>query len=156
GRRSPAMERSVLAGAVVLFVGATVLAARDLPHVHHHKHVVLLVLLGVIGVPLSTLVNAAEYVAAGRALGHRLGPLHASRVSTVASAANLLPIPGALVVRARALRGLGTNYKRSLSVLGSIGVIWLGTTGVLAGIVLLIDREHVGLGLGFVAGGLVA
>ena len=156
GRRSPATERAVLAGAVVLFVGATVLAARDLPHVHAHRHVVLLVLLGVIGVPASTLVNAAEYVAAGRALGHRLGPLHAARVSTVATAANLLPIPGALVVRARALRGLGTNYKRSLSVLGSIGVIWLGTTGVLAGIVLLIDGEHVALGLAFVAGGVVS
>jgi hypothetical protein len=156
GRGSPRTQRVLLAGAAILFVGATVVAARDLPHVHSHKHVALLVLLGLVGVPLSILVNAAEYVAAGRALGHRLGALHAARVSTVATAANLLPIPGALVVRARALRGLGTNYKRSLSVLGSIGIIWLGTTGVLAGIVLLIDREHFGLGLAFIGGGVVA
>jgi uncharacterized membrane protein YbhN (UPF0104 family) len=155
-RRSPATERVVLAGAVVLFVGATVLAARDLPNVHAHRNLALLIVLALVGVPASVLVNAAEYVAAGRSLGHRLGTLHAARVSTVATAANLLPIPGAVVVRARALRVLGTQYRRSLAVLGSIGVIWLGTTGVLSGVVLLIDGEHVGLGLAFIGGGLLS
>ena len=152
GRRSPAVERAMLGGAGILFVGATVLAARNLPDVHSHPHYALLVLVGLLGVPAATLVNAAEYVAAGRALGHRVGALHAARVSTVATAANLLPIPGAVMVRARALRVLGSNYRKSLAVLGAIGVVWLATTGVLAGAVLLIDREHIGLALAFIAG----
>lgn len=156
GRRSPLVERAMLGGAGILFVGATVLAARNLPDVHSHPQYVLLVLVGLFGVPAATLVNAAEYVAAGRSLGHRVGGLHAARVSTVATAANLLPIPGAVLVRARALRVLGSNYRKSLAVLGAIGVIWLGTTGVLAGAVLLIDREHIGLALTFIAGGVAA
>ena len=56
----------MLGAAMVLFVGATVLAARNLPHVHAHPHYALLVLVGLLGVPAATLVNAAEYVAAGR------------------------------------------------------------------------------------------
>jgi uncharacterized membrane protein YbhN (UPF0104 family) len=156
GRRSLRAERAMLAGAVLLFIGATVLAARHLPRVHSHPHYALLVLAGVLGVPAAAVVNAAEYVAAGRALGHRIGPMHAARVSTVATAANLLPIPGAVIVRARALRVLGTNYRKSLAVLGGIGVVWLATTGVLAGGVLLFDREHFALGSAFIAAGLVS
>jgi uncharacterized membrane protein YbhN (UPF0104 family) len=156
GRRSPVAERAMLGGAGILFVGATVLAARNLPHVHAHAHYALLVLVGLLGVPAAALVNAAEYVAAGRALGHRVGTLHAARVSIVASAANLLPIPGAVMVRARALRVLGSNYRKSLAVLGGIGVVWLATTGVLSAAVLLVDGKHLGLGLAFAAGGVVA
>jgi uncharacterized membrane protein YbhN (UPF0104 family) len=156
GRRSPVVERATLGGAAILFIGATVFAARSLPHVHAHARYPLLVVVGLFGVPAAALVNAAEYVAAGRALGHRVAAPHAARVSIVASAANLLPIPGAVMVRARALRVLGSNYRKSLAVLGAIGVVWLATTGVLSGAVILIDREHLGLGLAFLAGGVAA
>lgn len=156
GRRSPGVERALLGGAALLFIGATVLAARNLPHVHAHPHYALLVLVGLLGVPAATLVNATEYVAAGRALGHRVGTLHAARVSTVATAANLLPIPGAVMVRARALRVLGSNYRKSLAVLGGIGVVWLATTGVLAAAVVIVDGDHIGVGLAFLAGGVLA
>lgn len=156
GRRSPKVDRLLLAGAGVLFVGSTVLAIRGLPHVHSKVRWHLLVLTGLLGVPAAALVNAAEYAAAGRALGHRIRAVHAARVSVVATAANLLPIPGALMVRARALRVLGSNYRKSLGVLGAIGVIWLGMTGLLAGAVVLVDGERLGLGLAFVGGGVVA
>lgn len=155
GRHSPFVDRLLLGLAGVAFIGATYLAARNLPHVHAHKHYVLLVLDGILGVPAAILVNGAEYAGAGRALGHRVGPLHAARVSVLATAANLLPIPGAVIIRARALRGLGTNYRKSLAVLGGIGIIWLATTGLLAGAVLLIDREHLGLSLAFIGGGII-
>jgi uncharacterized membrane protein YbhN (UPF0104 family) len=156
GRRSPMVERAMLGGAALLFIGATVLAARNLPDVHAHPHYGLLVLVGLLGVPAAALVNAAEYVAAGRALGHRIGTVHAARVSVVASAANLLPIPGAVMVRARALRVLGSNYRKSLAVLSGIGVVWLATTGVLSAAVLLIDGSHIGLALAFAGGGVLA
>ena len=155
GRRSPAAERAMLGAATLLFVGATVLAARSLPNVHSEPDYFLLVLVGVLGVPAATLVNAAEYVTAGKALGHRVGLLHAARVSTVATAANLLPIPGAVMVRARALRVLGTNYRKSLAILGGIGVIWLATTGVLAAGALVIAGYNVAIGLAFGVGGVV-
>jgi uncharacterized membrane protein YbhN (UPF0104 family) len=156
GRRSPAVERAIIGGAGVLFVGTTVVAARNLPDVHSHANYLLLTLVGLLGVPAAALVNAAEYVAAGRALRHHVGTLHAARVSIVASAANLLPIPGAVLVRARALRLLGSNYRKSLAVLGGIGLVWLATTGVMAGGVLLVDGEHLGLSLAFVGGGVLA
>jgi uncharacterized membrane protein YbhN (UPF0104 family) len=156
GRRSPALERAMLGAAMLLFVGATVLAARNLPNVHAEPNYFLLVLVGVLGVPAATLVNATEYVAAGQALGHRVGLLHAARVSTVATAANLLPIPGAVMVRARALRVLGSNYRKSLAVLGGIGVIWLATTGVLAAAALVIAGYNVAIGLAFGLGGVLA
>ena len=51
---------------------------------------------------------------------------------------------------------LGSNYRKSLAVLGGIGVIWLATTGVLAAAALIVAGYNVAIGLAFGLGGVLA
>lgn len=90
--------------------------------------------------PLTTAGNAAEYVAIGRALGQRVGAADAVRTAVLSSAANLLPIPGAVAVRAHRLRAAG--YRRSIGATTAAGICWLGTALAVAAVAhLATERE---------------
>lgn len=90
-------------------------------------HWVALLLLTA-SIPLTSLTNAAEYVVIARVSGQRVGYSSALRVTLIATAANLLPLPGALAIRTQALRSKGVSYNRALAASGAAGGAWLGVT----------------------------
>jgi uncharacterized membrane protein YbhN (UPF0104 family) len=81
--------------------------------------------------------------------------LDAARVSVIGSAANQLPIPGSVLVRVRALRQLGSSYRKASASTAIVAFAWIGTTGVMAGGFLLTPGPR-GLGVGLLVAGLVA
>jgi uncharacterized membrane protein YbhN (UPF0104 family) len=133
GRPAPGLERLLLPIAVAVFVAATVVAFRNLPHVEGGVRWWLLALSGLVGVPLTVLLNAREYELSARVLGHRVPFLESARVSLIASAANQLPVPGSVLVRVRALRRLGSSYGKAGSSTAIVGLAWIAITGILAG-----------------------
>jgi uncharacterized membrane protein YbhN (UPF0104 family) len=92
----------------------------------------LLVVSAVLVCPLSTAANAAEFVATARVVGVRVGPGEALRVAVMSSAANLLPLPGAVAVRTHHLRA-AAGTRRALGVTAAAGICWLGTALLAAG-----------------------
>jgi uncharacterized membrane protein YbhN (UPF0104 family) len=134
-------ERKLLAVAVVLFVVASAVAASNLPPVET-VHWPVLLLLPLVGVPATVATNAWEYAVTARLLRHRVPPAEAARVSILSTAANLLPIPGAVLVRTRALRQRGSRLTPALSVTTLIGLAWVGVAGVLAGGLHLVVGER--------------
>ena len=147
-------ERRLLLVAVVLFVVASAVGAANLPPVETSIRWPVLLLLPLVGVPATVAVNAWEYGVTARLLGHRVPPADAARVSVLSTAANLLPIPGAVLVRSRALRQRGTGIGAALSITTAIGVAWVGVNAVLAGGLQLVAGEPP-LGAAVLAGGLV-
>jgi hypothetical protein len=111
---------------------ASYVATRNLPDVPAWRWW-LLALVPLVGAPLTVLTNAWEYRVIASLLRHRVGPLAALRISVLSSAANLLPIPGAMLVRATALRAMGTRYGRAISVTALVGIARVGVAGMLAG-----------------------
>ena len=110
------------AGAVFLVV--TALSFRSLAgHVEMHWWVLPILLL-VTG-PLTQVANAAEFRYMGLINGHRIGWLDSVRLTVAASAANLLPLPGGVVIRTAALRQRGSSYRRALAANGVAGLIWM-------------------------------
>lgn len=99
-----------------------------------------LVIAAVIGVPFSAVVNAAEYAVSARILGHRVPLRDAMSVTVMATAANLLPIPGSTLVRVQGLRQQGSGYGRATAVTVAIGAAWVGVSAALAGVWLLAGR----------------
>jgi hypothetical protein len=73
----------------------------------------------------------------------------------LSTAANLLPIPGAVLVRSRALRQRGTGIGSALAVTAAIGVAWVGVTALLAG-GLQVVLGDAALGAAVLAGGALA
>lgn len=152
--RSPRNQRVLLGVAAVVFVFVAVTGFANLPHTDRPKNWWLLAAVALIGGPLTTVLNGAEYAATARLLGHRVRTVEAVRVAVLSSAANLLPIPGAVVVRAQALRRRGESYRRALWATAVAGLIWAGSAGVLAG-GFQIGRSSAGIGLLAAAGGAV-
>lgn len=144
----------MLGVAVALFVGASVVAFLTLPPLEGDVVWAWLLLAAGVGVPVTILLNAAEYATSAAMVGGRVPLGEAVRVSVLSSAANLLPVPGAPIVRVAALRRLGHSVGRSASSTGLVGLAWLGVTAILAGALIAWngERPFVGFGL-LIAGG---
>lgn len=131
--RSRGAERAVLAAASLLFVIAFVFGLRSLPAGALDLTAWPIVVLGLVVVPLASVANGLEYAVAARIGGQRVPVGEALEVSVLSSAANLLPLPGAALVRVRAMRRGGSSYRRALATTVLVGGAWLATSLVLAG-----------------------
>jgi hypothetical protein len=147
-------ERRLLLVAVVVFVVASAVGLANLPTVETEVRWPVLLLLPLIGVPATVATNAWEYRVTAGLLGHTVPANDAARVSVLSTAANLLPIPGAVLVRSRALRQRGTGITSALSITTAIGVAWVGVSAVLAGGLQLVAGEP-GFGAIVLAAGIV-
>lgn len=114
-----------------------------------------LVLAGVLGVPLTIAANTGEYLLSVRFVGERTTFGEALRLTVIATAANLLPLPGAFLVRAQGLRDLGSGYRRAAAATAVVGFVWIAVSALIAGSVLLgfSDRQIVGTAV--LAGGVL-
>jgi hypothetical protein len=134
-------RRLGLAAGVLLFAGGLVVSLLSLPDVHREPRWELLAVVGLVGVPLTLAFNAAEYQVAAAVVGHRVPFVSALRVGTLAAAANFLPIPGAVLVRAHAIRKLGASYRKVALSAGVTTVAFIGAPCLVASLLLAAAGE---------------
>jgi uncharacterized membrane protein YbhN (UPF0104 family) len=135
---SPRVQRALLAVAAAVFIVGGWYAFRSLDVAFDDVRWLPLVLAAVVGVPLSLLANTLEYVVSARILHHRVALLPAVQLTTMSTAANLLPIPGAFLVRVQGLRALGSRYDKAAASTAVIGLVWIGVSASLAAIFLAV------------------
>lgn len=133
----------VLGIATVAIAGASVWAwqSSDLSFGALEWVPILVVLL--VAAPLSLALKAAEFVLAGRIADQRPSAGRALDVAVVSSAANLLPLPGSLLVTVRSLSEDGSTYGTALSASAVPGLAWLAITGVIGGTAIAIEGPAV-------------
>lgn len=134
-RRRPPRKyrRRLLAAAILLFFGVTVVALSRLPVLEvEWKWLTAAAALSVAVVGS----NAAEYWLAGLWLDVRIRPIEAVRVTVFASAANLAPIPGAILVRGRDLYSRGASTAGIGRALATIGAGWVTMSFLMASLAL--------------------
>jgi uncharacterized membrane protein YbhN (UPF0104 family) len=124
----------LLALAVIVFAGGTYLAIKSLPPIEQPVRWWLLLVVGFLCVPLVTILNALEFRLIARLAHHHPPILEIMQVTVLGSAANLLPIPGAVMVRLANLRQAGVRVAKGLNLTAIVGLAWLGTAGVLGGL----------------------
>jgi len=133
----------LLVFALALFIVFTVLAFRALPPIENPRWE-LIIIAGLVCVPVITGLNALEYRAMAHFADHHPPALEIVQVSIMGSAANLLPVPGAVVVRLANLHKGGVRVTRGLNLTAIIGITWVGSACVLGGIAQL--WSHPGFG----------
>lgn len=151
GRRSERTERALLVLAVVAFAVAAVLAWRQLPDLDEGVDLRWTVAVAVLGA-LALAVNAREFAFSARTLGSPVGAREALRVSALSSAANILPIPGAVAIRTRALLQGGARLRDAALATTAVGIAWVAAAALAAAVVAVVAGEP-GLLAGFLAGG---
>ncbi len=137
----------VFAGGVVAALRATDVRAADLRWWP-------LVVVAVVGTPATIVANAAELRAMGRCLDPAFVPSWARsvRLVVVATAANVLPLPGGALVRVHALTSAGASVARSTAINLLAAGAWVATAVALAGAAAIGYRPA--LGVAGVAAGL--
>lgn len=84
------------------------------------------------------LANAAEYRVLGIILRQRVGWREALEITTLATAANLLPVPGGALLKVREMGGRAGSFSRTAIATAFIGVLWLAIAMGVGGIGFLI------------------
>ena len=150
---SPRLRGVVLLVAAVLFVGGVVFSLDALELRPADITWWPLVVVLVVGTPVTIAVNAAELRVMVRGLepDRTMSWAAAVRVVVVATAANLLPLPGGALVRIQALRGPRTGLAAATSLTTVAAVLWVSTAVLLAGLAGIGTAPVVGL-LGVVLG----
>jgi uncharacterized membrane protein YbhN (UPF0104 family) len=152
--RSRNLERALTLFAFVVFVVGLYLGIKGLPDSVDAPNWTLLATVALAGVPLTVATNVGEYLVSARLLGFQPPIESAVRVSVLASAANLLPIPGSVLVRTQAMRGMGAKTGKALGASALVGVVWVAVGAALTGAFLLI-AGRMALGLASALGGAV-
>ncbi len=103
-----------------------------------------------IGVAYAALVmqtfNALEFRLQARAVGSSISFVQAQRIAVNAAIANLLPLPGSVLVRGAWLADKSSKKAAGL-VLGSTALCWIGVSTFIAGTALTISGALIGLAL---------
>ena len=130
----------LLVAALAVFIAFTVLAVRALPKIDKPIRWELIVIAALVCVPVIVILNALEFRLMARFANHHPPMLEIVQVTVLGSAANLLPMPGAVMVRLANLRKAGVRVTSGLNLTAIIGLAWLGTSLVLGGAVQLLSH----------------
>jgi uncharacterized membrane protein YbhN (UPF0104 family) len=136
------VRRLVITATVVILGGAAWLAVRNLPEGTEVSIGPVVVLA--VATSATLLLNAMEHAATARLAGGRETLLAALKVSVYGNVANLLPVPGSVVVRVQALRRRGHAGRVALSATAAVGVCWISVSILLGGVLLLAARPLLG------------
>jgi len=93
-----------------------------------------------------------EFDAGARIVGQRVSFRRAYEIAVVASAANLLPIPGSLIVTTRAFSEQGATYGSAAIASTLPGLAWLGLSGIIAGFAIVVTGAPIAGGVVVTAG----
>lgn len=113
------------------------------------------VALALLAAPLSLGLKAAEFVVAARIAGQSPSHRLATETAVVSSAANLLPLPGSLLVTVQTLAEGGATYGGAVAASAVPGIAWIGATGIVGGTAIVIEGSWL-LGVAVIGVGLAA
>ncbi|HAS13226.1 MAG TPA: hypothetical protein DCS55_22360, partial [Acidimicrobiaceae bacterium] len=131
---TPGRRRIAYAVAVAIFVGSTVAAWQALPADRGDIDWSLIALAALLVVP-GAVVNAEEYRVSARIVGQRVALPAALRVSIIAAAFNLLPVPGSVLVRTRALAKGGSSTGQAVTSTLAVGLAYIAVALVIVAVV---------------------
>ncbi|MFW5774945.1 MAG: lysylphosphatidylglycerol synthase domain-containing protein [Chitinivibrionales bacterium] len=139
----------------IVFSGGIFLSIRNNPSLITGLHPTWMLILLSIGIPVTILLNAFEFHLIVAALNRRVLSFKALEISIIGSAANMLPLPGAVITRVVWLKSAGINYKESTSTALVFALIWAGVSFSLAGGYMMITEHHF-IGATFLLAGISA
>jgi len=116
----------VLIVAATAFAGGILLSLRSSPNLLSEVNWSAILLMALIATPATLLLNAVEFSLSARLIGQSIPLARSMSVTIVGSAANLLPLPGATLVRLAALKSEGATLRSGLYATALLAILSLG------------------------------
>jgi len=133
---NPRARRALELSAIVLFIVTIYLSRNAIPAKADVDWRFILISSLVVS-PLMVVWMGAQYHLAGQLTGQAIPTAEAARVALLSGAANLLPIPGSVAIRAERLQSKGVSLKRAAAAATLVGLAWLGSSGLLFAVVMV-------------------
>lgn len=143
--------------AAAIFIGVIVVAIAAFPYDAGSVHWTRLAWTAVVLVPATAILNGLEFHLGAHLLSLNFTLAESFRVGLYGSAANNLPIPGAVMVRVGAMARRGSKLRRAGSVAVATGILRVALAAAVAGLVVWVaDSQFPGLALMIFGGALGA
>lgn len=130
---SPRYQRVFLAIAVPAVALVAFSAFRNVADSGGSFDLRLLALAALVVIPAGQVVSGLEFLLSAAVAGTRVSLIEATRIATIGSAANLMPIPGSPLVRIAAMTGAGTRVRLATGITAAMGGTWLGLGAAITG-----------------------
>lgn len=140
-------RKPILVLALLALVAGCIFSVRELALDISAIRPVPIMTLVLAAIPLSIAYSAVNMMLMGTAAGVTIGFRQGAKISVIAQAAEILPLPGAAIVRTASLIKAGGGKRQSAEVVLGFAVLWVATAGLGAGLALV----HHGLGLPLLA-----
>ncbi len=153
----PVVRRLAYALALLLMVGGTWVSFSKIELRFSDLSWSPLVALVLLGIPATVALNALEMELSANFISRRFGLRRSLTLTVFASASNMLPLPGAAMVRVAGLASVGGTVRRATAVTLLIALMWLGVAFAFSGAFLLSTAPLMGglalaVGLSMVTG----
>lgn len=112
----------------------------------------LLLVVGLVAPACTIWLNAKEFQIQALIADQSVGLVEACRVSVLGTTANLLPLPGAVLVRTQALASGGSSYAGAAKINAASGLVWLGLSAVISAVGFAVLGSWVIASIGFASG----
>ncbi len=129
----PKTRAAIFAVAALVFLIGLIFAVRAQPGIWSDLSVLPILLCLAFAIPATIVANAFEFWLSVRLLGHSVSLPKALEITVAGSAANMLPLPGAVMVRMAAMKSIGSSYVHGASATAYSFAIWLSVSAVYAG-----------------------
>ena len=126
-RMPPSVRRWLGVAAALLFAVGFFIALRTVPAGIIWNNLDKLLIIAVIGVPVTMFLNSIELRLSAQAAGRNMGFGSAFKLNLLSSAANMLPLPGGALVRISAITKTGASVGLSAGITLLVGLLWLGS-----------------------------
>lgn len=124
--------------AILLFVGGLYLSLKSAPDIFERLQLLPFLLAILIGAPIHVLLNAYVLTQSARYDEKEMAFANAVEVTLMGSAANLLPIPGAVLSKIGGLKAHGLSAAKITQILLLTALIWGALSFFWAGVAALI------------------
>lgn len=152
---SPRTKEVILLLAIVFLMAGLYISISSSPQLLDDVEWGIILVIVIIGVPATILLNALEFIVIGRMVDRTIDWNKAIEITTIGSAANMMPLPGSTIVRVASLKRSGVGYKLSATITLLVSIVWIGVAFVYAGSMVVIWAEPAP-GLALMAAGLSA
>ena len=149
----PLIRRVVFILAVLFFISGIVFSVYSQPELISNINAFPVMVILALCVPFTILQSIWELQLTVRLLGRRISFYDAMSTTVLAIAANMLPLPGNVMVKVSKFKSLGVTYKSGISITLLTGLFWLGCAFVYGGLWLLYI-EYLWLGAFLLFGGI--
>lgn len=131
--RNPSIRRAALLLGAAGFGAGLFLSIRNQPQLIQNLQWGSAFLVIAVGVPLTMIANAFEFILIGSSVKRQIPFLRALEISIIASAANMLPVPGGAMTRVAALKAYDVRYGDGIIITMLFAFIWIAVAFFFAG-----------------------